>query len=60
MWVSTNSVSVPVNCGKLCPGAWQQVILKDFDNRSRLRSLVVQVLGKEFGDQVHGNESSRI
>ena len=39
------SLSIPVVDGKLCLGTWQQVGFIDFDNRSRTRSLVVQVMG---------------
>ncbi len=39
------SLSIPIVDGKLCLGTWQQVVFLDFDNRSRSRSLVVQVMG---------------
>jgi secondary thiamine-phosphate synthase enzyme len=39
------SLSIPIVDGKLCLGTWQQVVFLDFDNRSRTRSLVVQVMG---------------
>jgi len=39
------SKSVPVKNGKLVLGTWQQIILVDFDNRSRTRDVFVQVLG---------------
>ncbi len=40
------SFSVPfVNC-RLTLGTWQQIIFVDFDNRSRRRELVVQMIGE--------------
>lgn len=39
------SLVVPVSEGKLLLGPWQQIILLDFDNRPRNRSLVVQLAG---------------
>ncbi|MGO9567867.1 MAG: secondary thiamine-phosphate synthase enzyme YjbQ [Desulfomonilaceae bacterium] len=39
------SLSIPIVDGKLCLGTWQQVVFLDFDNRSRTRSLVVQIMG---------------
>jgi secondary thiamine-phosphate synthase enzyme len=44
------SLSIPVDCGTLCLGTWQQVVFLDFDNRPRQRSLVVQVMGKKIGE----------
>ncbi len=41
------SLQVPVSNGKLTLGTWQQVVLADFDNRRRQRSLVIQVMGSE-------------
>ena len=39
------SITVPfVNC-RLTLGTWQQLIFLDFDNRSRSRRLVVQIIG---------------
>ncbi len=40
------SLSVPVVDGKLCLGTWQQLILLDFDNSPRSRSILVQVMGE--------------
>jgi secondary thiamine-phosphate synthase enzyme len=40
------SVTIPFNGGKLELGTWQQLVLIDFDTRSRPRDLVVQVLGE--------------
>jgi secondary thiamine-phosphate synthase enzyme len=35
---------VPVSGGRLALGTWQQIVLIDFDDRSRERSVVVQVI----------------
>jgi len=40
------SFQVPFNHGQLMLGTWQQIILIDFDNRSRNRQVIVQILGK--------------
>ncbi|MCY4595956.1 MAG: secondary thiamine-phosphate synthase enzyme YjbQ [Bryobacterales bacterium] len=37
------SLSIPISAGKLRLGTWQQVILLDFDNRPRRRTVHVQV-----------------
>jgi thiamine phosphate synthase YjbQ (UPF0047 family) len=37
---------VPFVNGRLTLGTWQQIIHIDFDNRSRQRELVVQVMGE--------------
>ena len=39
-------ISVPFVGGKLQLGTWQQIIFIDFDNRSRSRELVVQIMGE--------------
>jgi secondary thiamine-phosphate synthase enzyme len=39
------SLSVPVIGGRLTLGTWQQVVLLDFDDRPRDRTVVVQVVG---------------
>ena len=39
------SLVVPVESGRLLLGTWLQVILVDFDNRPRRRSIVVQLSG---------------
>ncbi len=41
------SLSIPVVDGRLCLGTWQQLVFLDFDNRSRNRTLVVQIIGDE-------------
>jgi secondary thiamine-phosphate synthase enzyme len=39
------SETVPVRDGRLALGTWQQVVLVDFDDRPRERTVVVQVVG---------------
>jgi len=39
------SLVVPVTDGRLALGTWQQVVLLDFDDRPRERSVVLQVTG---------------
>jgi secondary thiamine-phosphate synthase enzyme len=39
------SLTVPVVEGRLALGTWQQIVLIDFDDRPRRRTVVVQVLG---------------
>ena len=39
------SLTVPVVDGKLTLGTWQQVVLIDFDNRSRNREVILQMMG---------------
>lgn len=39
------SLSIPVVGGRLALGTWQQVVLLDFDDRPRERTIVVQVFG---------------
>jgi secondary thiamine-phosphate synthase enzyme len=38
------SLSVPVIDGRLALGTWQQIVLLDFDDRPRERTVVVQIL----------------
>jgi secondary thiamine-phosphate synthase enzyme len=40
------SLTVPFSDGKLTLGIWQQVVLVDFDNKSRSRELSCQVMGE--------------
>ncbi len=40
------SLTVPFTSKKLALGTWQQVVIVDFDNRPRLRKIVVQFLGE--------------
>jgi secondary thiamine-phosphate synthase enzyme len=39
------SLSVPLHQGKLTLGTWQQIVLVDFDNRPRQRTVLVHILG---------------
>jgi secondary thiamine-phosphate synthase enzyme len=38
------SETIPIEGGRLATGTWQQVVLVDFDDRPRERTVVVQVL----------------
>ena len=38
------SETVPIRAGRLATGTWQQVVLVDFDDRPRQRTVVVQVI----------------
>jgi secondary thiamine-phosphate synthase enzyme len=40
------SLSVPVVDGELQLGTWQQITYCDFDNRSRSRRLIIQIMGE--------------
>lgn len=40
------SLTVPVEEGRLILGTWQQVVLLDFDNRPRQRTVVIQLSGR--------------
>ncbi len=40
------SFQVPFKDGNLLLGTWQQIILIDFDNRSRNRKVITQIIGK--------------
>ena len=40
------SLTVPFTAGRLMLGTWQQVILIDFDNRSRQREIIMQIMGE--------------
>ena len=40
------SFTVPFQNSKLLLGTWQQIILIDFDNRSRSRKIIVQLTGE--------------
>ncbi|HIQ88502.1 TPA: YjbQ family protein [Candidatus Galligastranaerophilus faecipullorum] len=39
-----NSITVPLAAGELELGRWQQIVLIDFDNKPRTRSVIVQIL----------------
>ena len=40
------SVTIPFLDGALLLGVWQQIVLVDFDTRSRTRELIVQIMGE--------------
>lgn len=40
------SLTVPFSGGRLCLGMWQQIVLVDFDNRSRSRTIHLQFIGE--------------
>lgn len=40
------SLQIPVESGRLLLGAWQQIVLVDFDNRPRTREIMVQIMGE--------------
>jgi secondary thiamine-phosphate synthase enzyme len=40
------SLTVPFSEGRLLLGTWQQIIVVDFDNRPRSRSIIAQVMGE--------------
>ncbi len=40
------SLSVPFSKGNLLLGTWQQIVVVDFDNRSRHRKVIVQIMGE--------------
>jgi len=40
------SLSVPFTEGRLRLGTWQQIVLIDFDNRTRNREVVVKIIGE--------------
>jgi secondary thiamine-phosphate synthase enzyme len=40
------SLTIPFVNKKLTLGTWQQIVFVDFDNRSRSRKIVVQILGE--------------
>ena len=39
------SLSVPFEDSRLLLGTWQQIVVIDFDNRSRRREVVLQIMG---------------
>ncbi len=40
------SLIIPIRGGRLLLGTWQQIVLLDFDNRPRSRTVAVQIMGK--------------
>lgn len=39
-------ITIPFVSRKLTLGTWQQIVFLDFDNRSRQRKLIVQIIGE--------------
>jgi secondary thiamine-phosphate synthase enzyme len=46
------SLSVPFERGALCLGAWQQIVLLEFDTSARRRTVLIQVMGDAKPNQV--------
>ena len=40
------SVTIPFSGGQLLLGTWQQLVVVDFDTRSRTRELIFQIIGE--------------
>ena len=40
------SVTIPFQDGVMLLGTWQQVVLVDFDTRSRTREIIIQIMGE--------------
>ena len=40
------SLTVPFSGGSPLLGTWQQIVLVDFDNRSRARRVIIQIIGE--------------
>ncbi len=40
------ALSLPVSEGRPVLGTWQQIVLLDFDNRPRIRTVILHVLGE--------------
>ncbi len=40
------SLTIPIEGGKMILGGWQQLVLCDFDNRSREREIIVKIMGE--------------
>ena len=40
------SLTIPFSDGAMTLGIWQQIVILDFDTRSRTRDLVIQVIGE--------------
>jgi secondary thiamine-phosphate synthase enzyme len=39
------SLSIPISEGQPLLGTWQQIVVLDFDNRPRMRRVLIQVMG---------------
>lgn len=42
--ILSNGVNIPAISGKLELGTWQQIVLVDFDNKNRVREIVVSIV----------------
>lgn len=40
------SLTIPFSDGRLLLGTWQQIVIIDFDNRPRQRTILIQILGE--------------
>ncbi len=40
------SQTIPISKGELMLGTWQQIVLLDFDERPRVRKVIVQLIGE--------------
>lgn len=40
------SLTVPIVNGGMTLGTWQQIVFIDFDNRSRRREIIIQIMGE--------------
>lgn len=41
-----SDITIPFVSGKLTLGTWQQVVFLEFDNRSRKRNVIIQIMGE--------------
>lgn len=53
------SLVIPFRDGRLLLGTWQQIVLIDFDTRSRQREIVVQLSGRQDALPVDENAGTR-
>ena len=40
------SLAIPIENGRPMLGTWQQIVLLDFDNRPRVREIIIQLIGE--------------
>ncbi len=40
------SISLSINNNKLVLGTWQQIVVCDFDNRTRQRKIIIKIIGE--------------
>lgn len=45
-FILKTSLTIPFDNAKLDLGVWQQIVLVDFDNKSRNREIIVQLVGE--------------